>query len=327
MVLLDNEGEVDPARNLALEEYALRELDPESSFLLLYVNRPSIVIGKNQNAFEEANLEQLRRRHLPLLRRISGGGTVYHDLGNLNFSFISRFKRGTLLRRRERLEPIVKTLRSLGAAVELSERDDIFLDGRKVSGNAQFTTTQRTLAHGTLLYSSDLDQISAALTPKRGVFTSRATASRRSPVTNLRPHIVNSAPELSTLRGALILALLGQPDLSCPVRRLTAEEWAAVDRLAEEKYRSWDWNFGYFREFELRRERNVGGIDVRMSLEVERGSIRFISFEGDALAPQVITTLEAQLLGARYEAQTIEERLKQHPPATGTIGDWSELIY
>jgi lipoate-protein ligase A len=327
MILLDNEGEVDPARNLALEEYALRELDPESSFLLLYVNRPSIVIGKNQNAFEEASLEQLRKRKLPLLRRISGGGTVYHDLGNLNFSFISRFKRGTLLRSRERLEPIVETLRSLGAAVELSERDNIFLEGRKISGNAQFTTTQRTLAHGTLLYSSNLNQISDALTPKEGVFTSRATASRRSPVTNLRPHIVNSAPELSTLRGALVLALLGQPELSCPIRRLTPEEWAAVDRLAEERYRSWDWNFGYFREFVLERKRSVGGIDVRMRLKVERGSMRTLAFESDGIPTGTRRALEAQLVGARYEAQTIEDRIKQHPPATGTIEDWRELIY
>lgn len=321
MWLLDNEGENDPARNLALEEYALRHLDPERSFLLLYVNRPSVVIGKNQNAFEEVNLKEMHTRGIPLLRRISGGGTVYHDLGNLNFSFISRFRRGTLLRGRERMKPIVETLRTLGAAVELSERDDIFLDGCKVSGNAQFTTTQRTLAHGTLLYDSDLEGISAVLAAKEGRFISRATASRRSPVTNLRPHMEQLAPDLAALRLALQSRILGPSDGADSTRRLTRAEWAEVDRLADEKYRDWQWNYGYFREFELRRERTLGDVAIEMRLTVKRGSIHRAQFRGDGL--RLGTLLE----GVRYEARAIEEALALQPPSPGTLREWCDLIY
>lgn len=327
MWLLDNEGELDPARNLALEEYALRHIDPPRSFLLLYVNRPSIVIGKNQNAFEEANLDQMHRHGTPLLRRISGGGAVYHDLGNLNFAFISRFRRGTLLRTLDRVAPIVETLRTLGAPVELRERGDIFLDGRKVSGNAQFTTTQRTLSHGTLLFDSDLGRISASLAANDGRFRSRATASRRSPVTNLRPHIVEAAPDLATLRAALIASLLETNGTTVPTRRLTAIEWAEVDRLAEERYSNWDWNFGYFREFTLERRRVMGSREVEMTLEVERGRIRFADFRSNGLPLAERESPAGRLKGVRYEPTCIGEALAARPPSAGSIEEWRALIY
>ncbi|MEE8141580.1 MAG: lipoate--protein ligase, partial [Planctomycetota bacterium] len=182
MRLIDNRDLRDPHLNLALEEVAVRQLDSETPHLLFYINEPSIIVGKNQNTHGEINHEVVREHGIHVVRRISGGGAVYHDHGNLNFSFITRYRPGSLLRFKEFTEPVVKALARLGVKAELTGRNDLVVEGRKISGNAQFAGTRSMFSHGTLLFDSDLDRVEEALTVKRDKIESKGLKSVRSRV-------------------------------------------------------------------------------------------------------------------------------------------------
>jgi len=168
MLFVDNSGTTDARLNLALEEHVLRNKVTEDDLLLFYVNAPAIIIGRNQNTIEEINSDLVDARGVRVVRRVSGGGAVYHDLGNLNFSFMTRdvntrFNRYDLFNK-----PVVEVLRELGVPAEIGGRNDILANGRKISGNAQFATAGRMFSHGTLLLDSNLDDVTATLKPKPG---------------------------------------------------------------------------------------------------------------------------------------------------------------
>src|SRR5690554_2341039 len=161
MIFIDNEGNNDPHLNLALEEYIVRNFK-DKDYLLFYINEPSIIIGRNQNTLEEINQSYVEENGIHVVRRISGGGAVYHDLGNLNFSFITNYDKKSLNNFRKFTEPIINVLQSLEVNAELKGRNDIVADGRKISGNAQFSTAKRMFSHGTLLFDSNLSEVANA---------------------------------------------------------------------------------------------------------------------------------------------------------------------
>lgn len=183
--LVHNNHSNDPYLNLALEEYCLRHLAPDRLLLLLYVNHGAAIIGRNQNFFAEVDLAFAARKKLHLVRRVSGGGAVYHDAGNVNFSFIQPHHRGSLKDIRRTIEPVRLALVSLGAAAEFNAKNDILVDGKKVSGSAQFSNTRRMIVHGTLLFNSHLNDLRHSLAPGCEVIDSRAPKSVPSAVTNL----------------------------------------------------------------------------------------------------------------------------------------------
>jgi len=185
MLFVDNGGITDARLNLALEEHILRTRVADDDLLLFYVNAPAIIIGRNQNTIEEINSDVVDARGIRVVRRISGGGAVYHDLGNLNFSFMTRDVNARFNRYDLFNKPVVEVLRELGVPAELGGRNDILADGRKISGNAQFATAGRMFSHGTLLLDSNLDDVTAALKPKPGKLESRGVKSIRSRVANI----------------------------------------------------------------------------------------------------------------------------------------------
>ncbi|HXT49345.1 MAG TPA: lipoate--protein ligase, partial [Gemmatimonadaceae bacterium] len=185
MLFVDNRDVTDARLNLALEEHVLRNAMADDDLLLFYVNSPAIIIGRNQNTIEEINSDVVAARGIQVVRRVSGGGAVYHDLGNLNFSFMTRdvharFNRYDLFNR-----PVVDVLEELGVPAEIGGRNDILAGGRKISGNAQFATAGRMFSHGTLLLDSNLDDVTAALRPKPGKVESKGVKSIRSRVANI----------------------------------------------------------------------------------------------------------------------------------------------
>src|SRR5690606_14485981 len=182
---IDNEGITDPRINLAIEEYALRELTGESEILLFYINEPSIIIGKNQNTVEEINGAFVEEHGIHVVRRLSGGGAVYHDLGNLNFSFITNDDGRSFHNYAKFTEPVVRALREWGVEAELTGRNDIQVGERKISGNAQFATKGRMYSHGTLMFNSDLDRVTNALKVKASKIASKGIKSIRSRVANI----------------------------------------------------------------------------------------------------------------------------------------------
>lgn len=168
MLFIDNKGITDPRINLAIEEYALKNLDINETYLLFYINEPSIIIGKNQNTIEEINTKYVEENGIHIVRRLSGGGAVYHDLGNLNFSFITKDDGDSFHNFLKFTEPVTAALKNLGVNAELSGRNDIVVEGRKISGNAQFSTKGRMFSHGTLLFDSEIESVVSALKCKKG---------------------------------------------------------------------------------------------------------------------------------------------------------------
>src|SRR5512140_3117246 len=185
MLYVDNNGITDARLNLALEEHVLRNRIEDDDLLLFYVNAPAIIIGRNQNTIEEINADVVDERGIRVVRRISGGGAVYHDLGHLNFSFMTRDVRGRFNRYDRFNGPVVEVLREMGVPAEIGGRNDILADGRKISGNAQFATAGRMFSHGTLLLDSNLDDVTTALKPKPGKVESKGVKSIRSRVANI----------------------------------------------------------------------------------------------------------------------------------------------
>ena len=180
MFLINNNGINDPSVNLALEEYCVRNLDMHNDYLLFYVNEPSVIIGKHQNTIEEINSGYVEKNGIHVVRRISGGGAVYHDKGNLNFSFMTKHSQKSIHNFKLFTEPVIRVLKELGVNAELNGRNDITVNEKKISGNAQFTNTRSMFSHGTLLFNSNLENVSNALNVSSGKIESKGIKSVRS---------------------------------------------------------------------------------------------------------------------------------------------------
>lgn len=182
----------DPYINLAIEEYLFSYTDDD--VFMLWKNEPTIVIGKNQNAFSEINTDYVEQNNIHVARRISGGGAVYHDLGNVNYTFISSKEKSQEINFEYFTTPIIESLKNIGISAKLSGRNDLLVEDKKFSGNAQHVKGNRVLHHGTLLFDTDLDVLTQALKVDPEKIKSKAIQSTRSRVTNLKPYF----PENST---------------------------------------------------------------------------------------------------------------------------------
>lgn len=308
MVFIHNEGITDPHINLALEEYALRNFDYDHDYLLFYINEPSIIIGRNQNTLEEINHEYVEQYGIHVVRRISGGGAVYHDTGNLNFSFITDYDKKSLNNFEKFTAPIVRVLNNMGIDAELSGRNDLQVDGRKISGNAQFSSVKRMFSHGTLLFDSDLDEVTNALDVKMSKIESKGHKSVRSRVANIS-EFLDEPMKTDTFRKKLLEGLYEDRN-EFETYHLTEAEWNEVHDLKNEKYGQWTWNFGQSPEFNIKRSRrfDIGEIDLR--LDVKDGHIDNVKIYGDFFGKEPVEQLEDYLEGARYERQKIENLIE-----------------
>lgn len=303
MLFIDNGGGNDPALNLALEEYALRKLSGDEPILLFYINRPSIIIGKNQNTAEEVNSAYTEERGIDVVRRLSGGGAVYHDLGNLNFSFITKDDGNSFHNFRKFTEPVVKALRDMGVEAELSGRNDIQVGERKISGNAMFATGGRMFCHGTLLFDSHMEDVSAALKPNPLKFESKATKSVRARVANIS-EFLSEPMTIEAFRSRILASIFGGAT-EIPELKLTEADWEAVRKLADERYRSWDWNYGLSPAFNVqqRKRLSAGTFDIR--LNVKEGRIADAAVYGDFFGRGEIADITEMLQGLRYDRESL----------------------
>jgi len=309
MLFVDNLNEHDPAVNLALEEYILRHAQTEEDLLLFYINAPSIIIGRHQNTIEEINREYVEQHGIHVVRRLSGGGAVYHDLGNLNFSFITESSQENFTNFRKFTEPVVQALAAMGVQAELSGRNDLLVDGRKVSGNAQYISKNRMVSHGTLLFNSDLSHVSEALNVHISKITSKGIKSVRSRVANIA-EFLSDPMTIESFRENLLTHIFAgiTPPPSYPLK---AEDWTAVNKLADERYRSWDWTYGNSPDFNVEKRQRfpMGEIDAR--LDVQQGLIWSVKFYGDFFAKVEPDELAEKLVGVGYEYKEIGRVLEQ----------------
>jgi len=308
MRFIDNGGVTDPRVNLALEEYCLRSLPDDDSYLLFYINEPSIIIGKNQNTIEEINSEYVRSNGIHVVRRLSGGGAVYHDLGNLNFSFITKDDGQSFHNFRKFTEPVVEALKRLGVDAELTGRNDIQVGERKISGNAQFMTKGRMFSHGTLMFNSEIDHVVAALNVNPDKFQSKSTKSIRSRVANIS-EFLREPMTIETFRRELLRSIFGLEPEAVPVVRLTDTDWERVRALMAERYDNWDWNYGRSPKSNVRNSKRfpIGTIDVRM--DIADGRIDAVKIFGDFFGAEDVAEIEELLTGIRYDEASVRDAL------------------
>lgn len=305
MLFVDNRGITDPSLNLALEEYVFRHKPADDDCLLFYVNAQSIIIGRNQNTVEEINSAVVEERGISVVRRISGGGAVYHDLGNLNFSFMTPFVQGRFNRYDHFTRPVVDTLRGLGVPAELGGRNDILAAGRKISGNAQFATPSRMLSHGTLLFDANLDDVTAALRPKPGKVESKGVKSVRSRVANIC-EFVQVPLTIDELRERILDEIFGTRDRTAiPSVVLTDDDWVKVHELRARRYGNHDWNFGENPKCNVQRTRRFAAGEIDARIDVHRNRIAGIRFFGDYMFRLDVAALEARFIGICYERAPI----------------------
>lgn len=309
MIFVDNEKTTDPRLNLAIEEHLLRAKPVEDDILLFYINSPSIIVGRYQNALEEINRPYVEARGIRVVRRLSGGGAVYHDLGNLNFSLITRGGKEDALNFKKFTAPVTRALQEMGIPAGLGGRNDILVDGRKVSGNAIYSTKEGIVCHGTLLLDTDLTVLAEALNPKAGKFESKGIKSVRSRVANLSEFLL--APmEMETFRLRLLRGIFAGAD-EIPQYRLTPVDWEAIRALAERRYCTWDWNFGHSPAFNVRRTQRFAFGEIDARIEVQAGVIHSVKFYGDFIGLREAAELERRLAGVRYEGQDISAALQE----------------
>ncbi|HHV8949610.1 TPA: lipoate--protein ligase [Staphylococcus aureus] len=309
MKFISNNNITDPTLNLAMEEYVLKNLPAEESYFLFYINRPSIIVGKNQNTIEEVNQTYIDAHNIDVVRRISGGGAVYHDTGNLNFSFITDDDGNSFHNFQKFTEPIVQALQSLGVNAELTGRNDIQVGQAKISGNAMVKVKNRMFSHGTLMLNSDLDEVQNALKVNPAKIKSKGIKSVRKRVANIQ-EFLNDPLEIEEFKKIILKTIFGETEVE--EYKLTDEDWKNIEKLSNDKYRTWEWNYGRNPKYNFEREEKFEKGFVQIKFDVKRGKIVHAKIFGDFFGVGDVTDLENALVGCLHDFEHIEEALSEY---------------
>lgn len=299
----------DPYFNLALEQYVFDTMDEKESYFMLWHNDNAIIIGKHQNTIQEINTDFVKEKDIKVVRRLSGGGAVYHDLGNINFTFIvpAQKKYGEF-KFSDFCVPVVETLKTIGVNAEISGRNDMTIGGKKFSGNSQYAKRGKIMHHGTIMYDSDLDVVTNSLKVSGDKIQSKGVSSIRDRVTNIKPHLTEDIP-IEEFKQRLVENIFN----GAPIKQyfLTEEDIANVNEMRDETYATWEWNYGFSPQYSIRKERrfpDVGKIEVYM--EVEDGLITKFDVAGDYFGNGNKEDLQNLLIGKQAKAEAIEEAIK-----------------
>lgn len=301
----------DPYYNLALEQVVFDGPGQHETCCMLWQNDNTIVVGKHQNTLQEVNMAYVREHNVRVARRLSGGGAVYHDMGNVNFTFIAPHE-GAEMDFSSFCRPVAAALAELGVTAEISGRNDMTIDGKKFSGNSQYVKHGRVMHHGTILYDSDLSIVGQALKVPEDKIISKGLQSVRSRVTNVRPYVKEDFPTqvfLERLREALWEMY--------PMKQmeLTEEQKAQVEHLRATLYSTWDWNFGASPACQIVKKRRVEGCgQLEVHMDVEQGALKTLHFYGDYFSMEEPEKLAEQLLGCALEENALMERLNGVEP-------------
>ena len=299
-----------PDYNIALEEYCIKNLLHQDKVFILWINEASIIIGKHQNAFEEINADYVKEKGINVVRRISGGGAVYHDLNNLNYTIISNEEKGDNFDFKTFSKPVIDTLSELGVEAEFSGRNDILIDGKKICGNAQAYIKGRIMHHGCLLFDVELSVLSKALEIPKDIINSSATKSVRSAVDNILPNLPNkiSINEFSEK----LLAHMKEKFPEMEEYVFSEKELAEIEKIRVNKFGTWDWNWGKSPKFDIDRHSRYTAGKIQVFANVKNSTIENIKFYGTFFGNNSnLEEIENALIGVKYIYKDVENALKK----------------
>jgi len=295
----------DPYFNLAVDEYIFKHI--EEDCFMLWRNDNAIIVGKHQNTLSEINVDYVQDKGIKVVRRMSGGGAVYHDLGNLNFTFTKTNQEAGQVDFHLYTQPILDVLKELGVNAEFQGRNDLVIDGRKFSGNAEYILKNKVLHHGTILFSSHMPDISGALKVNPLKFKDKAVKSVPKRVTNVMDHL--SEPiSLEDFTQRVMNHIVNTHE-DCRPYSLTETDIKAIEKIRDEKYRQWDWNYGHSPDYNFQQGVRSQGGTLEMHLDVHKGVITKCRIFGDFFTTDDISHIEEALIGLRHDKAIIKDRL------------------
>lgn len=299
----------DTAFNIALEEYCFKNLRDQDEIFLLWINEPSIIVGKYQNTIEEINTEYTREHGINVIRRISGGGAVYHDLNNLNYTIISNKDKGKEgFDFKEFSKPIIDTLAELGVKAEFTGRNDLEIDGQKFCGNAQAYIKDRVMHHGCLLFNVEFSALANALKVSKDKIESKGVKSVRARVTNILPHL--KEPITVNEFAEKILGYMKKHNPNMTEYHFSEEEIEKIKERAEYK-RSWEWNYGESPEYNISRSHRFPKGKIEIFANVINSKITSIKFYGDFFGKnEELTDIENLLVDVKYTPEDVKKALE-----------------
>jgi len=299
--------ETDPHFNLAAEEYLLKNALEDT--IMIWQNEPSVIIGKHQNTSREINHTFIESFNLPVVRRITGGGTVYHDLGNINFSYIYTNRNENLIDFKFFTRPIIRFLQEIGLSASFEGKNNIVVDGLKVSGNSAHIHRNKVLHHGTLLFNTDLEKLEAALAGHDDYYKDKSVRSIRSKVANIYDLLEDKISKEDFIN--LFKAFINKNSINVYFDELNREENEAIRKLAEEKYQSKQWNYGYSPDYKFENEWITRDQEFSVELYVKDGMIMQCKITGDEKDTNFLNDLAKQLPGVLHEKYSVTESLKK----------------
>ncbi|MBP2623289.1 lipoate--protein ligase [Streptococcus oricebi] len=299
--IINNSNET--AYNIALEEFAFKQLLDEDMIFLLWINKPSIIVGRHQNTIQEINRDFVRENGIEVVRRISGGGAVYHDYNNLNYTIISRENEDKAFDFKSFSTPVIKTLEELGVKAKFTGRNDLEIDGKKFCGNAQAYINGRIMHHGCLLFDVDLSVLSKALKVSKDKIESKGVKSVRARVTN----IVDELPEKITVEEFrdLLLDYMKKEYPEMTEYVLSEEEIAQIKENQAKKFGNWDWNYGKSPDYNIKRGTKFPSGKVEIYANVVNSKIEGIKIYGDFFGIEDVAAVEDVLRGQKYEREDV----------------------